>query len=199
MLNEARQRLSNVAKDSSRYPALMDGLVLQVRRSSLYDAHLVLKSKGCVPVWNIIYVSSYNAWHRFPSGINTVLIYPSINLPIPPSNHPSIRFNWHCPIVSVRVSTSFLSRKWPFVAANRTCKWSRSVHQIHFLLFLVELWKRMVHLCGCIKHVLCCMHRDPFKKTYPFTKQQWRTISRSASIRRTTCLQTCTYNSLPAT
>lgn len=30
MLNEARQRLSNVAKDQSRYPALLDGLILQV-------------------------------------------------------------------------------------------------------------------------------------------------------------------------
>uniref|UniRef100_A0A4W5MUY8 ATPase H+ transporting V1 subunit E1b n=1 Tax=Hucho hucho TaxID=62062 RepID=A0A4W5MUY8_9TELE len=31
MLSEARQRLANVAKDPARYPALMDGLVLQVR------------------------------------------------------------------------------------------------------------------------------------------------------------------------
>uniref|UniRef100_A0AAQ5ZD32 ATPase H+ transporting V1 subunit E1a n=1 Tax=Amphiprion ocellaris TaxID=80972 RepID=A0AAQ5ZD32_AMPOC len=30
MLNEARQRLGNVAKDPSKYPALMDGLLLQV-------------------------------------------------------------------------------------------------------------------------------------------------------------------------
>lgn len=29
MLNEARQRLANVARDQSRYPALMDGLLLQ--------------------------------------------------------------------------------------------------------------------------------------------------------------------------
>uniref|UniRef100_A0A8C4BHV3 Uncharacterized protein n=1 Tax=Denticeps clupeoides TaxID=299321 RepID=A0A8C4BHV3_9TELE len=29
LLNEARQRLANVAKDPSRYPALLDGLVLQ--------------------------------------------------------------------------------------------------------------------------------------------------------------------------
>uniref|UniRef100_A0A671VVI6 ATPase H+ transporting V1 subunit E1b n=1 Tax=Sparus aurata TaxID=8175 RepID=A0A671VVI6_SPAAU len=29
MLNEARQRLTNVAKDPARYPALMDGLLLQ--------------------------------------------------------------------------------------------------------------------------------------------------------------------------
>ena len=32
MLNEARQRLANVARDPSRYSALMDGLVLQVSR-----------------------------------------------------------------------------------------------------------------------------------------------------------------------
>ena len=31
MLNEARQRLTSVAKDPARYPALMDGLLLQVR------------------------------------------------------------------------------------------------------------------------------------------------------------------------
>lgn len=30
MLNDARQRLANVARDPSRYAALMDGLVLQV-------------------------------------------------------------------------------------------------------------------------------------------------------------------------
>ena len=30
MLNEARQRLMNVAKDQARYPALIDGLLLQV-------------------------------------------------------------------------------------------------------------------------------------------------------------------------
>uniref|UniRef100_A0A3Q1FEH5 ATPase H+ transporting V1 subunit E1b n=1 Tax=Acanthochromis polyacanthus TaxID=80966 RepID=A0A3Q1FEH5_9TELE len=30
MLNEARQRLGNVAKDPSKYPALLDGLILQV-------------------------------------------------------------------------------------------------------------------------------------------------------------------------
>lgn len=30
MLNEARQRLMNVAKDPARYSALMDGLLLQV-------------------------------------------------------------------------------------------------------------------------------------------------------------------------
>lgn len=30
MLNEARQRLVNVAKDPARYSALMDGLLLQV-------------------------------------------------------------------------------------------------------------------------------------------------------------------------
>ncbi|XP_023284696.1 V-type proton ATPase subunit E 1-like, partial [Seriola lalandi dorsalis] len=29
MLNEARQRLANVAKDAARYPALLDGLILQ--------------------------------------------------------------------------------------------------------------------------------------------------------------------------
>ncbi|KAJ4924504.1 hypothetical protein JOQ06_003460 [Pogonophryne albipinna] len=29
MLNEARQRLGNIAKDPARYPALMDGLILQ--------------------------------------------------------------------------------------------------------------------------------------------------------------------------
>ncbi|KAM7378353.1 hypothetical protein PAMA_013315 [Pampus argenteus] len=29
MLNEARQRLANVAKDQARYPALLDGLILQ--------------------------------------------------------------------------------------------------------------------------------------------------------------------------
>ena len=30
MLNEARERLATIAKDPARYPALMDGLLLQV-------------------------------------------------------------------------------------------------------------------------------------------------------------------------
>ena len=30
MLNEARERLATIAKDPARYPALMDGLILQV-------------------------------------------------------------------------------------------------------------------------------------------------------------------------
>lgn len=30
MLNEARQRLANIAKDPARYSTLMDGLILQV-------------------------------------------------------------------------------------------------------------------------------------------------------------------------
>jgi len=34
MLNEARERLATVAKDSARYPSLMDGLILQVRTST---------------------------------------------------------------------------------------------------------------------------------------------------------------------
>lgn len=32
MLNEARQRLANIARDPARYSVLMDGLVLQVSR-----------------------------------------------------------------------------------------------------------------------------------------------------------------------
>lgn len=36
MLNEARQRLANVAKDPAKYPALMDGLILQVSSSSWF-------------------------------------------------------------------------------------------------------------------------------------------------------------------
>ena len=41
MLNEARQRLGNVAKDPARYPALMEGLMLQVcLHSQLPELHL---------------------------------------------------------------------------------------------------------------------------------------------------------------
>ncbi|MEQ2233260.1 hypothetical protein ILYODFUR_020076 [Ilyodon furcidens] len=41
MLNEARQRLANIAKDPARYSALMDGLILQVcLLSPLPELHL---------------------------------------------------------------------------------------------------------------------------------------------------------------
>uniref|UniRef100_A0A665VRZ1 ATPase H+ transporting V1 subunit E1b n=1 Tax=Echeneis naucrates TaxID=173247 RepID=A0A665VRZ1_ECHNA len=39
MLNEARQRLANVAKDAGRYPALLDGLILQVCLNQIGDVH----------------------------------------------------------------------------------------------------------------------------------------------------------------
>lgn len=36
LLNEAQQRLANIAKDPSQYPTLLEGLVLQVSRVKEY-------------------------------------------------------------------------------------------------------------------------------------------------------------------
>lgn len=47
MLNEARQKLANVARDPTRYAALIDGLVLQVsfKHNDFIYKPMILKYK----------------------------------------------------------------------------------------------------------------------------------------------------------
>uniref|UniRef100_A0A3B4X6W0 ATPase H+ transporting V1 subunit E1b n=1 Tax=Seriola lalandi dorsalis TaxID=1841481 RepID=A0A3B4X6W0_SERLL len=97
MLNEARQRLANVAKDAARYPALLDGLILQgfyqlletkvTIRCRKQDVQLVQVSRlVSVCVRRACRVTEFTCGNRLPSIYSNCFSSTGVH----PEEHPHI-------------------------------------------------------------------------------------------------------------